>query len=119
LVFLVSWWFNIGFGPPEQLDIRRRRHRLVHSDETQRIDYMTGTVRWFEPSKGFGFIHPDDGTADVFVHSGCMITAGDVSLPGDYAVTEVLKPGEKVQFDVVEAPHGPQAAQVRRVEAQA
>jgi cold shock protein len=78
---------------------------------------MTGTIRWFEPSKGFGLIHPDDGTADVFVHYGCMAGAGENSLPDGDAVVEALKPGERVQFEVVEAPYGRQATQVRRVEA--
>ena len=78
---------------------------------------MTGTVRWFEPRKGFGFIHPDDGMADVFVHVGCMATAGEGPFLGFNTVTQALEPGDKVQFDVVEAPCGRQAAQVRRVEA--
>jgi CspA family cold shock protein len=76
---------------------------------------MTGTVRWFEPSRGFGLIQPDDGTADIFVHYGC-IAAGETSPSGDDPVREALEPGEKVEFDVVEAPYGRQAAQVRRVE---
>ena len=77
---------------------------------------MTGTVRWFEPRKGFGFVEPDDGTGAVFVHYGCMAADGGSSLLGDTAVIAVLEPGEKVQFEVVQAPYGRQATQVRRVE---
>ncbi len=77
---------------------------------------MTGTARWFEPRKGFGFIVPDDGTDDVFVHYGCIVTEGEVSLPGEDAVVEALEPGEKVHFDVAEASYGRQATRVRRVE---
>jgi CspA family cold shock protein len=76
---------------------------------------MTGRVRWFEPSKGFGFIRPDDGTADVFVHCGCIV-AGETPLPGMGAATAVLEPGERVEFEAIEAPYGRQATQVRRIE---
>jgi CspA family cold shock protein len=69
---------------------------------------MTGTVRWFEPRKGFGYIEPDDGTADVFVHYG--------SIAGGHAHSEALEAGQRVQFDVIEAPHGRQAVQVTRCE---
>jgi CspA family cold shock protein len=78
---------------------------------------MTGTVRWFEPSRGFGFIRPDDRTADVFVHYGCM-AVGEVSLADDDAVMAALEPGEKVEFEIVGAPCGRQARQVKRVDAQ-
>ena len=77
---------------------------------------MTGTVRWFEPKRGFGFIQPDDGTPDIFVHCSSVATDTESTLPGDTAVTAALEPGEKVEFDVVEAPYGRQATRVRRVE---
>ena len=78
---------------------------------------MTGTVRWFEPRKGFGFIEPDDGTGDVFVHRSSVADDGDSSLPDHNAVMAALEPGEKVRFEVIEAPYGRQAKQVRRLEA--
>jgi|MudIll2142460700_1097286.scaffolds.fasta_scaffold2532912_2 CspA family cold shock protein len=75
---------------------------------------MTGRVRWFEPSRGFGFIRPDDKTADVFVHYSCVVTR-ETELSGNGTATAALEPGEKVEFEVVEAPYGRQATQVRRV----
>lgn len=77
---------------------------------------MTGRVRWFEPERGFGFIEPDDGSGDVYVHFCCIAVDGGSSFPGSFAAARALEPGEKVQFDVIEAPYGRQAAQVRRVE---
>jgi len=68
---------------------------------------MTGTVRWFEPKKGYGFIEPEDDAGDVFVHFGSIAGEGP----------KALEPGEKIQFEVVQAPHGRQATQVRRTEA--
>lgn len=51
----------------------------------------TGTVKWFNPTKGFGFIQPDDGGNDVFVHISAVQRAGLAS----------LNEGQKVSFDVV------------------
>ncbi len=76
---------------------------------------MTGKVRWFEPSRGFGFIRPDDGTTDIFVHYSSVLTR-EAELPANGSVTAVLEPGVKVEFEVTEAPFGRQATQVRRVE---
>ncbi len=61
-----------------------------------------GTVKWFNDSKGFGFIQREDGP-DVFVHHTAITGSGFRS----------LKEGESVEFEVTEGPKGPQAANVR------
>lgn len=62
----------------------------------------TGTVKWFDESKGFGFITPADGSKDVFVHFSAI--QGD----GYRSLTE----GQTVEFQVEQGPKGPQASQV-------
>ncbi len=62
----------------------------------------TGTVKWFNESKGFGFIAQDDGGADVFVHFSAIQGSG----------FKTLSEGQKVTFDVQEGPKGPQATNV-------
>lgn len=62
----------------------------------------TGTVKWFNEAKGFGFITQDDGGADVFVHFNAIQGSG----------FKTLAEGQKVSFDVEEGPKGPQASNV-------
>jgi CspA family cold shock protein len=62
----------------------------------------TGTVKWFNESKGFGFIAPSDGSADVFVHFSAIEGSG----------FKTLAEGQKVSFDVEQGPKGLQATKV-------
>jgi CspA family cold shock protein len=65
----------------------------------------TGTVKWFNADKGYGFITQDDGGADVFVHFSAIQESGYRSLAEN----------EKVEFDVTQGPKGAQAANVKRL----
>jgi CspA family cold shock protein len=63
----------------------------------------TGTVKWFNADKGFGFITPEDGSADVFVHFSAIAGEGYKN----------LEEGQKVEFEVTQGPKGPQASTVK------
>ena len=65
----------------------------------------TGTVKWFNDAKGFGFITPENGEKDCFVHHTAIQSEGFRS----------LNEGDKVEFDMVQEPKGPKAQNVTRV----
>ncbi len=60
----------------------------------------TGTVKFFDPNRGFGFIGPEDGSKDVFVHVSAVEEAG----------LSILTEGQKVEYEVVSKPDGKTAA---------
>ena len=65
----------------------------------------TGRVKWFNDSKGFGFITPEDGKGDCFVHHSEIRAAGFKS----------LVEGDRVEFDIVQGKKGPAAANVTKI----
>jgi CspA family cold shock protein len=65
-----------------------------------------GTVKWFNGEKGFGFISPEDGSADVFVHFSQIAGSGYRN----------LEENQRVEFDVEAGQKGPQAANVRAID---
>ncbi len=63
----------------------------------------TGTVKWFNAEKGYGFIAPDDGSEDVFAHYSAITSSG----------FRTLEENQKVEYDTAQGPKGPQAENIR------
>jgi CspA family cold shock protein len=65
----------------------------------------TGTVKWFNADKGFGFITPDDGGADLFAHFSAISASGFRSLDEN----------QRVEFEITQGQKGPQASNIRPI----
>jgi CspA family cold shock protein len=74
-----------------------------HSTKEKRHSMTTGIVKWFNGDKGYGFITPDDGTADVFAHFSAIQSSGYRS----------LEENQRVEFDVTQGQKGPQAENIQ------
>jgi CspA family cold shock protein len=74
-----------------------------HIKKERRKHMATGTVKWFNSEKGFGFIAPDEGGADVFAHYSAIESSGYRS----------LEENQRVEFEIAQGPKGLQAENIR------
>lgn len=96
---------NVGFrrqGSRKALAQPMARQRKIFCFEV--VLMRTGTVKWFDEAKGFGFIAPEDGSSDVFVHYSVIEGKG----------FRTLAENQKVEFEVKVGPKGPQATMVKK-----
>ena len=95
--------FEVGEGDRGP---QARRVRVTGDTATDAALGELGTVSWYEPTKGYGFINPDDGGAEMFVHSSAIVGGG------------VIVEGQRVAYLVVEGDKGPQADHLLPLKAQ-
>ncbi|MDA4086908.1 cold-shock protein [Mycolicibacterium hassiacum DSM 44199] len=91
---------SVGTGPVYRSTVDRTRKK-----EKEKQEMPQGTVKWFNAEKGFGFIAPEDGSADVFVHYTEIQGTG----------FRTLEENQRVEFEVGQSPKGPQATGVRAI----
>jgi cold shock protein len=88
---------------PYRLTIVASKNTLLLKNFLRERNMATGTVKWFNDAKGFGFIKPDDGGDDLFAHFSAINSAGFKSLAEN----------QRVSFDVTSGPKGKQAANIQ------
>ncbi len=89
---------------PTHNGVNVRHDSEQHVPEGAFVERMTGTVKWFNNAKGYGFIGREGGP-DVFVHYSAITAEGYKS----------LQEGDQVEFEITQGPKGPQAANVNKV----
>ena len=92
-------------GLPVSCRSDKSRLKFQRFNLTETIDVAMGTVKWFNPEKGYGFIQPDDGGTDVFVHIRAVEKAGH----------STLREGAKVSYEVQAGRSGKTSAENLRV----
>jgi len=89
----------------QEMPRRRRPERPIYPSADQAAVEEAGTVKWYNPEKGFGFIGSDRGGRDIFVHASALNRAGIAD----------LAEGQRVAVDVVDGRKGPEAADLRLI----
>src|SRR5262245_56585983 len=91
-IYGLAWRLTLS-GSSQDIAVRIRGHEWsIGLFTTRKVTYMpTGKVKWFNPQKGFGFIQPDDGSKDVFVHISAVERAG----------LSTLNEAQKVSYELV------------------
>jgi CspA family cold shock protein len=93
---------SAGSNPSAALKYRHSWEKFPGS-KIQEGSMPTGTVKWFNDAKGYGFITPDDGGEDLFAHFSAIQMSG----------FKTLKEGQKVSFEVTQGPKGKQASNIQ------
>jgi CspA family cold shock protein len=98
-------FYRMPAGDQRQLENPDRCGRGARFFVAEGMCMATGTVKWFNDAKGYGFITPDDGSEDLFAHFSAIQMGG----------FKTLKEGQKVSFEVTQGPKGKQASNIQAV----
>ena len=83
------------------MPLHRVKVWILHNSIFKEITMATGTVKWFNPTKGFGFIEPEDGSSDAFVHISAVERAG----------LSTLNEGQKISYELQAGQNGKASAE--------